>query len=85
MAANAPACAPRMAPAMPPAVVELHYRVGHLAELLGCSDDTITRALKEWDTSWRRSGLGPSYLIAGARIVPASAVNAWLERQRVSA
>lgn len=85
MAANATAGAPRMAPAMPPAVVELHYRVAQLAELLGCSSDTIQRELKEWDASGRRSGLGPSYLVAGARIVPASAVHAWLERQRVSA
>lgn len=73
-----------MAPEMPPRVVELHYRVEQVADLLACSRDSVERAIREWDESDRKSGLGPSYLVAGKRIVPAGAVHAWLERLRVS-
>lgn len=74
----------RMAPSRPPVLVEQHYRVSAVAELVDCSEGHVREQIAAWESGDRSKGLGPSYLVGDKRIIPASAILAWLERHRVA-
>jgi hypothetical protein len=64
--------------------VERHWQLGHLADQLDLSPDEIARAIKLYEATEGKEGIGPR-VVWGHRtvLVPESSVLAWLRRKTV--
>jgi hypothetical protein len=61
-------------------VVEEHLRPAQVAARVGLSLRVVELALAEWRSTAGVNGLGPVRRYGRAVLIPASSVNAWLER-----